>query len=309
MSQPDYRLIQLLIEEVLYVYPAEWIDIFWEMANRELVRRLLDAFPQLSWVRSEMSVLPSDLLPIMRMSAVQWRAQDVLLLAGPVMAPFYRPLPDACYYPSPAPAFNIGAPRYLLSSLTKLYKTLAGSPDVADSRLALSFVPTCLAAAPKTYDELLALCTVWGTYDALILPKAAAHGLARLSTVGKLTGLVEVKQKASAGGREQGVAEHLLHSLVGEPPAYTAETHASAREIFFNGHTEATNLPASVLGMQAQKLKAPKMLLEARFAAPLTLRGYTVEPAFEGEPLELVVPKLTPQVQAALAKLMAALKP
>ena len=28
-QMPDYRLIQLLVEEVLYVYEPSWIDIFW----------------------------------------------------------------------------------------------------------------------------------------------------------------------------------------------------------------------------------------------------------------------------------------
>ena len=283
-SMPDYRLIQLLVEEVLYIYDADWLDIFWEVANRELVRRLLAAFPQLSWARSDMSVVPSELLPIARMSSVEWCREDLAAL-GDGTANFFRPLPDACYYPSAVPCFNIAAPRYLLKSLADLYRRLEAAKDSSGEgeKVALSFVPTCLAAASGTYDELLALCTVHGVYDAIILPKRAAHGLKRVQPVGSLTGIVEVKRDDAPNGAG-GVVEHMLHSLLGAPPKFVAASHATARSSFF-------------------RCECSRMLLEERFAAPLTLRGFASTPAFEGEPLELCIsPKLTgaPRVAAAI---------
>lgn len=290
-SMPDYRLIQLLVEEVLYIYPEEWINIFWEMANRELVRRLLDAFPAISWVRSEMLVRPTDLLPIKRTSVVDWHRKDLPSL-GQGLAPFLRPLPDACYYAAPPTTFNIGAPRYLLASLTQLYERLA--PHAAEEGgVYLSFIPTCRAATEGTYDETLNLASTFGAYDALILPRRAKHDLERLTPVGSLTGIVEVVSGSTSGGSAEsgsGVAEHLLHSLLGSPSGYAAAAHAGAREAFFFG-------------------RARRMLLEAPLAAALTLRGHTAMPAFEGEPLELCVPKASrdaPRVVAAIARVQAA---
>ena len=33
-EMPDYRLVQMLVEEVFYIYDAAWCDIFWEVQNR-----------------------------------------------------------------------------------------------------------------------------------------------------------------------------------------------------------------------------------------------------------------------------------
>uniref|UniRef100_A0A7S2BND7 Uncharacterized protein n=1 Tax=Haptolina brevifila TaxID=156173 RepID=A0A7S2BND7_9EUKA len=320
-SMPDYRLIQLLVEDVLYVYPVEWVDIFWEMANRELVRRLLEAFPQIAWARCEMSVVPSDLLPISRTSIVEWRREDMLGL-GSGLAPFYRPLPDECWYASPPPVFNIGAPRYLLASLAKLYQTLAASPVADEEKVVLSFVPTCLAASAGTFDELLALCTVHGIYDALVLPRRAVHKLKPLLQVGSLTGLVKVVQKEQAAGNGS-VVEQLLHSLLGAPPGYSSADHAAARSGFFSGRcimivyhgSDKSVVSESQTGEMVYAHmddnmpftgRYASMILEARVAVPLSLRGYEVNTAFEGEALELVIPPKvsgTPRVAAAIATL------
>ena len=143
---PDYRLIQLVVEEVLYVYGAEWVDVFWEMQNREVVRRLLVAFPLISWVHCEMTVAPSDMLPITRTSVVKWERDDLPTLPREIatflgkaeMPDFHRPLPDACWYTAPPPTFNIGAPRYLLSSLQPLHAKLAAVGADADLQRAVA---------------------------------------------------------------------------------------------------------------------------------------------------------------------------
>ena len=68
------------------------------------------------------------------------------------------------YYAAPPPCVNIGAPRDLLSSLVPLYQRLLldqGAAGPGDG-VALSFVPTCLAASEGTYDEMIDLCAVHG---------------------------------------------------------------------------------------------------------------------------------------------------
>lgn len=218
-KMPDYRLIQMLIEDVLYVYDKEWVDIFWELQNRELIRRLLCSFPTISWARCEMTVAPSELLPISRTSIVNWRREDLpslpltipTFLGLATMVDFFRPLPDACWYSAPA-GFNIGAPRYLLSSLQSLYMQLSAVKASADQQRAtktdaastsgesvcLSFLPICLGAAAGTYEEMLSLCESKRVYDALVLPTSAQHSLIRSEEVGQLHGLVQVAKTQGA---------------------------------------------------------------------------------------------------------------
>ena len=115
--------VQMLVEEVFYIYDAAWCDIFWEVQNRELVRRLLNAFPVMSWAKSEVRVRPSELLPIARTSTVEWAQKDVPRL-GPGTGEFSRLLPDACWYGSATGAFNVGAPRCVLPALSDAWTAL-----------------------------------------------------------------------------------------------------------------------------------------------------------------------------------------
>ena len=152
-EMPDYRLVQMLVEEVFYIYDAAWCDIFWEVQNRELVRRLLNAFPVMSWAKSEVRVRPSELLPIARTSTVEWAQKDVPRL-GSGTGEFSRLLPDACWYGSTTGAFNVGAPRCVLPALADAWTALQQVPATA-AQLALSFLPTQLEATAEMYAEML----------------------------------------------------------------------------------------------------------------------------------------------------------
>lgn len=100
-----------------------------------------------------------------------------------------------------------------------------------------------------------------------------------------------------------GVAEHLLHALLGGSPTLASlgiepASHTVARAGLFGG-----NGPAGTKHFS-------RMLCESRFAAALTLRGYQAAPAFEGAPLQLCfAPGVagTPRAAAALEKVRAAL--
>ena len=55
-DMPDYREVQILAEEALYGMPEP--NIYWELTNREIARRILKAFPQFSEVNSRFFVYP-----------------------------------------------------------------------------------------------------------------------------------------------------------------------------------------------------------------------------------------------------------
>ena len=268
-EMPDYRLVQMLVEEVFYIYDAAWCDIFWEVQNRELVRRLLNAFPVMSWAKSEVRVRPSELLPIARTSTVEWAQKDVPRL-GPGTGEFSRLLPDACWYGSATGAFNVGAPRCVLPALSDAWTALQSAPGATDS-MVLSFLPTQLQATAEMYDEMLRYCTSYGAYDALILPAAAAHSMERWA-IGRTTEgiFVEVEQKPGVFPSASPVVDHFLAALLGSPAGFTAHGLAAARAAFFKGG-------------------ASKLLVEARFAAALTARGYATTPAAAHE-LQLCLP-------------------
>ena len=268
-EMPDYRLVQMLVEEVFYIYDAAWCDIFWEVQNRELVRRLLNAFPVMSWAKSEVRVRPSELLPIARTSTVEWAQKDVPRL-GPGTGEFSRLLPDACWYGSTTGAFNVGAPRCVLPALSDAWTALQAAPGATDTTV-LSFLPTQLQATAEMYDEMLRYCTSYGAYDALILPAAAAHGMERWATGLTTEGIfVEVEQKPGVFPSASPVVDHFLAALLGSPAGFTAHGLPAARAAFFKGG-------------------ASKLLVEARFAAALTARGYATTPAAAHE-LQLCFP-------------------
>lgn len=274
-QMPDYRLIQMLVEEVLYTYEEGWIDIFWEVINRELVRRLLAAFPQLAWARCEFSIVPSPLLPIGRASIVEWKQDDLPKLAAGATGEFSRTLPDACWYGTPG-AFNIGAPSCLLPALKGLYEKLQALPqDGEQPRVLLSFVPLQLQAPEGAYTELLALCEQHAAYDALILPRPAKHSLKRGPVAGKLSGIVQLGQREGTPKTgvvgTLGAAHHLLAELLGSPPGIKAVSTAEARR-----------------GFVVSPPSYDTLLVDERFAGGLIARGYPSDAgAFAGEPLEL----------------------
>ena len=283
-EMPDYRLVQMLVEEVFYIYDAAWCDIFWEVQNRELVRRLLNAFPVMSWAKSEVRVRPSELLPIARTSTVEWAQKDVPRL-GPGTGEFSRLLPDACWYGSATGAFNVGAPRCVLPALKDAW---SNEPGPTTDTVVLSFLPTQLQATAEMYDEMLRYCTSYGAYVALILPAASAHGMERWAILDRTTEgiFVEVEQKPGVFPSASPVVDHFLAALLGSPADFTAHGLAAARAAFFKGG-------------------ASKLLVEARFAAALTARGYATTPAAAHE-LQLCLPSHvagTPRAAEAVAAL------
>ena len=81
---------------------------------------------------------------------------------------------------------------------------------------------------------------------------------------------VEVEQKPGVFPSASPVVDHFLAALLGSPAGFTAHGLAAARAAFFKGG-------------------ASKLLVEARFAAALTARGYATTPAAAHE-LQLCVP-------------------
>ena len=82
------------------------------------------------------------------------------------------------------------------------------------------------------------------------------------------------------------VVDHFLAALLGSPAGFTAHGLAAARAAFFKGG-------------------ASKLLVEARFAAALTARGYATTPAAAHE-LQLCLPSHvagTPRAAEAIAAL------
>ena len=134
---------------------------------------------------------------------------------------------------------------------------------------------------------MLSLCETKGAYDALILPRSAKHNLVADCEVGALSGIVSVS-KGNDGGGGDSVAEHLLHRLLGlDNATCAAATHADARAGLWG-----------FAGVQPYQ----RMLMEARFAAAFTLRGYEAKPAYDGVPLVLCVsPHVAGTAHAAAA--------
>ena len=306
---PDYRLIQIAVEEVLYAYTAEWVDIFWEMLNRELVRRLLDRFTAISYVRSEMSVRPSDLLPIARTSVVHWSRATLPRLLQSMPSPpldLGKPVADASWYPSGVEgAFNICAPRVLIPSLEGLHSKMAADPSLAEGTAAatgtvcLSFCPTPALAAKGTFAEMLRL----PCYDAFILPKLSpyhederwghqdewralslcpAEGGAVV--IGNLSGIVCITQKTATA-----------HDLRKYDPDIATKAHSQGVQMADSFLAAMLDLPKKhsesddISSLRERFFtephpSAPKfvasMLVEERYAHSLTVRGYKSEPVF-----------------------------
>jgi hypothetical protein len=291
-EMPDYRLIQLLVEELLYVYDEEWVDIFWEMQNRELVHRLLVAFPQIGWARCEMAVRPSALLPLPRSSIVHWSREDLPALGEP-RGSYSRPLPDACWYSSGDPAvFRIGAPRVLQGALAELYTKLQPVANVD-----FTFLPTPCQSVGGAFEEMLRLAEQFERYDAFILPRPAQHELQRCAEAGTTSesrtrnlliprllpadqeimsshlapgnlgtlgdALVVVgRDAASHDAATPGASDPLVCALLGGPKAnggFAPHPLFEARAGFFPG------MPS--------KHQFARLLLEKRFASPHTLRA------------------------------------
>ena len=134
---------------------------------------------------------------------------------------------------------------------------------------------------------LLRYATSYGAYDALILPAAAAHEMERWAIGRSTDGIfVEVLQKPGVAAAGAPVVDHFLAALLGSPAGFSANSLAATRAAFF-------------------KVGAAKLLVEARFAAALTARGFATAPAAAHE-LQLCLPSHvagTPRAAEAIAAL------
>ena len=65
---PDFRLLAKDVETLLTNYPNE--DDYWEIVNKRITAVLMNKYPALASVTSEVSVSPTKLIPFLRMSCV-----------------------------------------------------------------------------------------------------------------------------------------------------------------------------------------------------------------------------------------------
>jgi hypothetical protein len=65
---PDFRLLAKDVETLLTSYPNK--DDYWEIVNKRITTRLLEKYPALASVTSEVTVDPSRLVPYTRSSRV-----------------------------------------------------------------------------------------------------------------------------------------------------------------------------------------------------------------------------------------------
>ena len=223
-----------------------------------LVRRLLNAFPVMSWAQRRRCACtrPSRALPIARTSTVELGAEGRAAARPAPHASSARlaleEMPDSPTRAGTArpPAPSTSARRDACCPRCPRTRGLAlqAAPGATDTTV-LSFLPTQLQATAEMYAEMLRYCTSYGAYDALILPAAAAHGMERWAT--RLTTEGHLRR----GGAEAGVfpsaspvVDHFLAALLGSPAGFTAHGLAAARAAFFKGG-------ASKLLVEAQSLR------------------------------------------------------
>ena len=65
---PDFRLIARDVENFLISYPSN--KDFWEVLNKKITLLVLEKYPSVVWITSEMQVSPSSLDPYLRSSVV-----------------------------------------------------------------------------------------------------------------------------------------------------------------------------------------------------------------------------------------------
>ncbi len=278
---PDYRIAQILAEDTLYSVPDPLT--FWELTNREIVRRILVAFPQIRWVESKLTVNPRDALSVRRFSRVAWSQADLpkLGVVKDFVADRYREArPDT---------YNVLVPRCLKESIEPLRKAFAEGKD----GVVVDLAPYPLEGTDESYAALFRLLRPNGLYDALILPESAKHELSRVRGAGTLRGILLVHTDTPAAENQPPVVETSLGMTLGLDPARVAFARlGDARENFFYYKRQSG------------------LVVEARYAFPYTSRGFKTEPYLAGAKLALFAPKLDKRrsVPAALDKALDALR-
>ncbi len=244
---PDYRAVQILVEDALYGMPAA--GPYWEITNKEIVRRLLTAFPQFLRVESQFEIHPRAILNISRGSTVALRQAE---LAG---AKLLTALDQDAYYQARPGHYNILVPRPLKASLIGLMRKVKKSAENAKDPAGVIFDLPCfpLAGSEFTFPALLAGLKPAGPYSAIVLPEPVGlkRGLVKLADAGPMTGFVRINNSTETAGRP--VAEASLAELLGLEN-FDRLPLADARERFFIGQASA-------------------IVMEEKYAKPYVLRG------------------------------------
>ena len=262
---PDYRAVQILVEDALYGMPT--LGPYWEITNKEIVRRLLTAFPQFPRVESQFNIRPRGLLNIHRGSTVELQQSDlaeVKLLTA---------LDQDTYYLARDGHYNILVPRPFKASLGDIMQAVKNAPDLASGTQGLIFDVPCfpLAGSEFTMDGLLAGLKPSGPYSAIVLPEkvGAARGLTKIAELGPLKGIVKILAPTGVKTGKT-VAEISLADVLGMEDGERLPL-GDAREKFYTG-------------------KAPAIVMEAKYALPYKLRGDAMEPYEPETQLALFAP-------------------
>jgi hypothetical protein len=218
-TMPDYRAVQILVEDLLYEEGDP--DLYWELVNRELVRRLLVAHPQIAEVESRFTVSPRRELTIFRHSRVRY-GRDVLGWLGE--AETFR---NDAYYQLAEGREVILVPRpfkaWYDSQRVPFYE--AGS--------SLDISCTQLNGSESVIGSLVAMIGGGAPWTAIVLPRQPeGFPLRRGREVGKVEGLVMIHNPEAIS--EKIVVESGLAGLLGTlAKDVETGTLAETREDFF----------------------------------------------------------------------------
>jgi len=266
-DMPDYRAVQILVEDALYGLPQSYT--YWEITNREIVRRLLTAFPLFLAVESKFFIEPREILNIRRGTTV------ALLQADAKGLDAITQIDQDAYYQARTGAFNILVPRPLKASVAELVAKIKASPKVGE--VILDYTPFPLAGSEFTFPEIVNSLNPAGAYRALILPLETGKkaGLHLVKELGPLRGIVKVLPKDSAkiGPDAKVVAEISLADTLGlERANVDALALADAREKFY-------------------RQKAAALIVEEKYAFPYQVQKFPIEPYAAETRIGLFVPE------------------
>lgn len=240
LLMPDYREIQNLVEEILY--GEEDIDIYWELVNRELVRRILVSYPQLPDVRSSFLVHPRRHLVISRSSEVHWSQDDLAELGR---EGDYRIFPPYGLMPG---RINIMVPRIFAESVMELKEEL----DNTGSDYLIDFSIHQLEGNHYLLEDALATAGPGGPWAGIILPEGVAEGWIRgpeVGTIQQWSKITHPDPKTEGMVLESGIRYFLgMNHFADEGIEIFDLPLAEARERFFLGDFKSTIYPNRYIG-------------------------------------------------------------
>lgn len=253
-DMPDYRAVQILVEDALYGLPQSYT--YWEITNREIVQRLLKAYPLFLAVQSEFFIQPREILNIKRGSTVKHLQEDVKGIE------LLTKLDIDTFYNARDGAFNILVPRPLKPSVADLVAKTKASKKLGE--VIVDYTPFPLAGSAFTFPEILNSLKPAGPYQAVVLPLEVGEksGLHLIKELGPLGSIVKVgskePEKDPVGAKF--VAEISLADLLGlDVDQVEGLPLTDARERFY-------------------RQKASALIVEEKYAFPYKVQKFPITP-------------------------------